>query len=143
MRREATVIAPGSDNRPAAKPRCARNRNLLCFRVLPPGYDGTLKPHLGRHPDAAEAGLAPARRSPVPRCSDKKEGAHGGNPVSPVLIGVPRFELGTSPTRTERATRLRHTPGTPRLPNGSAGRAQRIRLFARSNGRGGKAATAS
>ena len=25
-------------------------------------------------------------------------------------IGVPRFELGTSPTRTERATRLRHTP---------------------------------
>src|SRR2546422_7644143 len=26
------------------------------------------------------------------------------------LIGVPRFELGTSPTRTERATRLRHTP---------------------------------
>src|SRR4029453_8368160 len=27
-------------------------------------------------------------------------------------IGVPRFELGTSPTRTERATRLRHTPRT-------------------------------
>ena len=35
--------------------------------------------------------------------------------VSPVPIGVPRFELGTSPTRTERATRLRHTPYTPRL----------------------------
>ncbi len=33
--------------------------------------------------------------------------------VSPgPLIGVPRFELGTSPTRTERATRLRHTPKT-------------------------------
>src|SRR5690242_21028275 len=32
--------------------------------------------------------------------------------VGPVRgeIGVPRFELGTSPTRTERATRLRHTP---------------------------------
>src|SRR5436190_2626982 len=30
-------------------------------------------------------------------------------------IGVPRFELGTSPTRTERATRLRHTPSTHRL----------------------------
>ena len=28
-------------------------------------------------------------------------------------IGVPRFELGTSPTRTERATRLRHTPEAP------------------------------
>src|SRR5712691_2875014 len=27
-------------------------------------------------------------------------------------IGVPRFELGTSPTRTERATRLRHTPNS-------------------------------
>jgi hypothetical protein len=25
-------------------------------------------------------------------------------------IGLPRFELGTSPTRTERATRLRHSP---------------------------------
>ena len=30
-------------------------------------------------------------------------------------IGVPRFELGTSPTRTERATRLRHTPEEKRL----------------------------
>src|SRR5213075_824714 len=30
-------------------------------------------------------------------------------------IGVPRFELGTSPTRTERATRLRHTPSARRL----------------------------
>lgn len=29
-------------------------------------------------------------------------------------IGVPRFELGTSPTRTERATRLRHTPKRPK-----------------------------
>jgi uncharacterized membrane protein YphA (DoxX/SURF4 family) len=34
-----------------------------------------------------------------------------GEPLgSPAPIGVPRFELGTSPTRTERATRLRHTP---------------------------------
>ena len=32
-----------------------------------------------------------------------------------VLIGVPRFELGTSPTRTERATRLRHTPSRPSI----------------------------
>ena len=30
-------------------------------------------------------------------------------------IGVPRFELGTSPTRTERATRLRHTPSRERV----------------------------
>jgi dinuclear metal center YbgI/SA1388 family protein len=34
---------------------------------------------------------------------------------SPALIGVPRFELGTSPTRTERATRLRHTPSGSRV----------------------------
>jgi len=39
-----------------------------------------------------------------------KEGVGGGTMGSPALIGVPRFELGTSPTRTERATRLRHTP---------------------------------
>jgi single-strand DNA-binding protein len=38
--------------------------------------------------------------------------------VSPVLIGVPRFELGTSPTRTERATRLRHTPSGVQSSNG-------------------------
>ena len=39
--------------------------------------------------------------------------------VSPAPIGVPRFELGTSPTRTERATRLRHTPGVGSLADGS------------------------
>jgi putative hydrolase of the HAD superfamily len=47
-----------------------------------------------------------------------------------VPIGVPRFELGTSPTRTERATRLRHTPsresvartwGNPWFPRGPPG----------------------
>src|SRR6186997_2949493 len=43
--------------------------------------------------------------------------AGGGNVVSPaILIGVPRFELGASPTRTERATRLRHTPSAERVP---------------------------
>ena len=31
------------------------------------------------------------------------------------LIGVRRFELRTSPTRTERATRLRHTPSAERV----------------------------
>ena len=34
---------------------------------------------------------------------------------SPTLIGVRRFELRTSPTRTERATRLRHTPSAQRV----------------------------
>ena len=40
-------------------------------------------------------------------------GASAGNGLPHALIGVPRFELGTSPTRTERATRLRHTPSRP------------------------------
>src|SRR4029077_14935367 len=44
----------------------------------------------------------------------------GRNPLprTPALrkVGVPRFELGTSPTRTERATRLRHTPSRLRVP---------------------------
>ena len=46
----------------------------------------------------------------------EKEGARGGTRGSPTGIGVPRFELGTSPTRTERATRLRHTPSPNRVP---------------------------
>ena len=40
-------------------------------------------------------------------------------------IGVPRFELGTSPTRTERATKLRHTP-EPRQVSHSASCARLI-----------------
>src|SRR4029077_12194186 len=39
--------------------------------------------------------------------------AAGAAPRPRQRIGVPRFELGTSPTRTERATRLRHTPEAP------------------------------
>src|SRR5919106_6554254 len=42
-------------------------------------------------------------------------------------IGVPRFELGTSPTRTERATRLRHTP-RPKQGSAFGGAAGRPRL---------------
>src|SRR5436305_14895528 len=36
--------------------------------------------------------------------------AGGNRRFPPREVGVPRFELGASPTRTERATRLRHTP---------------------------------
>src|SRR5262249_18349650 len=39
----------------------------------------------------------------------------GGTVGSPASVGVPRFELGASPTRTERATRLRHTPSVHRV----------------------------
>ena len=44
---------------------------------------------------------------------------------SPTSIGVPRFELGASPTRTERATRLRHTPSRDRV----AVRLERLRAI--------------
>src|SRR5262249_39085794 len=54
--------------------------------------------------------LNAARRAATDR--DRLKTAKGGPPARPSRIGVPRFELGTSPTRTERATRLRHTPRT-------------------------------
>ena len=49
-------------------------------------------------------------------------GVRGGTRFPPRLIGVPRFELGTSPTRTERATRLRHTPRVRRLAQATSRR---------------------
>ena len=52
-------------------------------------------------------------------------------------IGVPRFELGTSPTRTERATRLRHTPSAYRVPLGGPEFRQRPPLNCR-RGRQGR-----
>src|SRR3954462_6757857 len=64
--------------------------------------------------------LAPGRKRtapPLPRSVDRNSGLACARPEKregsqwlPSCIGVPRFELGTSPTRTERATRLRHTP---------------------------------
>src|SRR5579884_4329208 len=53
-------------------------------------------------------------RAPAPRCRSSAPAGASADP-GPASIGVPRFELGTSPTRTERATRLRHTPSGYRL----------------------------
>ena len=50
------------------------------------------------------AGRHAGRRSREAVCACRPRGG------THTVIGVPRFELGTSPTRTERATRLRHTP---------------------------------
>src|SRR3954454_24939927 len=44
-------------------------------------------------------------RCGVPPCTQKAPRLRGF-----LRIGAPRFELGTSPTRTVRATRLRHAP---------------------------------
>lgn len=47
-----------------------------------------------------------ANTPPKSRKSPQKR----GSPRASGFIGAPRFELGTSPTRTVRATRLRHAP---------------------------------
>ncbi len=42
----------------------------------------------------------------------KPESARGRSRITSLAIGAPGFEPGTSPTRTVRATRLRHAPKT-------------------------------
>src|SRR5204863_9895257 len=59
--------------------------------------------------------FSPERTRPPAPPQTRRRGLAGKPWGSPALIGVPRFELGTSPTRTERATRLRHTPSEKRL----------------------------
>ncbi len=74
---------------------------------------------------------ADSRIDGVPRGNGR--GEVGGTGVPPHPIGVPRFELGTSPTRTERATRLRHTPSAERVA------ARRVRRALRAAARRGYA----
>ena len=69
-----------------------------------PGADRAARraqpPLRGRRPTAAEAPTAQ-----YPRVSDGS-----ATPRAAARIGAPGFEPGTSPTRTVRATRLRHAP---------------------------------
>ena len=60
---------------------------------------------------AAPAALGPILAERLAGSVDDPDTSRGAIRGS-AEIGVPRFELGTSPTRTERATRLRHTPRT-------------------------------
>ena len=62
------------------------------------------RPRPAAHHPAAEA----ERRGGV--SARLRAGTHRPSSTARLLIGVRRFELRTSPTRTERATRLRHTP---------------------------------
>ena len=71
--------------------------------------------HSTRRPERAAA-TAEAVRDLVR--AKRKAHSRGNSFPSAEYIGVPRFELGASPTRTERATRLRHTP--------SAGKGTRV-----------------
>ncbi len=57
---------------------------------------------------------SPTRCSAWPTRGSARWTDRGGTEAPPHAVGVPRFELGTSPTRTERATRLRHTPRRPK-----------------------------
>ena len=70
--------------------------------------------------------------SPLLQGSSRVRNPHSRIPHSAGKIGVPRFELGASPTRTERATRLRHTPSADTLaargPNRCAGCASLVML---------------
>ena len=70
----------------------------------------------GKPPTPGEALALPGGSpSQVGVAETERRGPTGETRFPPCLIGVPRFELGTSPTRTERATRLRHTPRRRRL----------------------------
>src|SRR5262249_60698249 len=91
----------------------ARTKRAPRCEALPSG-----SPDLNRGPlRPAEAPLAAptfqgARsRARAPGGNEQPRRSHKkGLAMRGPSIGVPRFELGTSPTRTERATRLRHTP---------------------------------
>src|SRR6185503_4221803 len=81
-------------------------------RALPPGHhlrgrlDGAARVLRGLGGRAEVGARAHARTRP--------DRGRGGSCKGEV-VGLPRFELGTSPTRTERATRLRHSPKDRRL----------------------------
>src|SRR6185437_59370 len=60
--------------------------------------------------------------NPCPQSQIPKLGVHQHLPDSNQLqIGAPGFEPGTSPTRTARATRLRHAPTQPAVSHKRAG----------------------
>ena len=65
-----------------------------------------------RRPRARSSGSCRSRGAGSEPSTDLDEPA-GETWFPPPSIGVRRFELRTSPTRTERATRLRHTPRRP------------------------------
>ena len=68
----------------------------------------------------------------VAGCAHRRKSTGGNIAAGAALrprqrIGVPRFELGTSPTRTERATRLRHTPEAPIIAHSRSSAAPALR----------------
>jgi hypothetical protein len=87
---------------------------------LPPAVFGSPEPRvIQRRTPRSRTTAAPCgiRYRPVGAPLEHKEARNRAlversrGPLEP--IGAPRFELGTSPTRTVRATRLRHAPSGP------------------------------
>ncbi len=83
-------------------------------RPRPPAWavSWAVQPEIGSRRDTSR----PARRlqNPDPRANPRAPGPPPPPPTTnQPLIGAPGFEPGTSPTRTVRATRLRHAPMKP------------------------------
>ena len=89
---------PGLRRRPLHRGRARRSSRTL--RASDRNADAKLRSGGGRF-------IRPQPKRPT---GEEGGGSRGNHGFPRAVIGVPRFELGTSPTRTERATRLRHTP---------------------------------
>jgi hypothetical protein len=83
-------------------------------RALPAQSSRTLRPITQRlRPDGSGASRSAAIPVPGQAVPGRRSGPVRPLPPPGPRIGAPRFELGTSPTRTVRATRLRHAPKRP------------------------------
>src|SRR5206468_6230946 len=105
----------GAQRRPVANgARGLRRPRPGPARGVPPGLRGVgLRLVHGRAPAPAGARAGARRAPPLAPCDLRLKRLAPGEERSSSPgreVGVPTFEPGTSPTRTERATRLRHTP---------------------------------
>jgi hypothetical protein len=105
---KALDLSPTASAPTKAPGHLRRQRNEALFERIPI-YDDRI--------DGAEvAGPFPPPGDPaLPQrlggCAPSRTAAsHGGGSNEALIVGAPGFEPGTSPTRTVRATRLRHAP---------------------------------
>ena len=113
--RASTTTSPVPRRSPAVAPM----RSSIC------ATPSSARSASASSPRTTRTSTRSARSPPSRSWSAANRGQVGEPAAPPALIGVPRFELGTSPTRTERATRLRHTPSSHRLAADKAPRSRR------------------